>query len=112
MPGGMRWTCRQPALAMMSVTALAIFLPVTLMGGALPVASAAVVRRLKDLGRSIGDLVAINTLGAIAGAFDKGSNTFNLTRSDEDESLLGVGPARPLDVYCGCQTRRLGVSYP
>jgi len=69
MTEGMRWTWSQPALAMMAVTALAIFLPVTLMGGALPVAGAAVVGRLKNLGRSIGDLYAINTLGAIAGAF-------------------------------------------
>ena len=66
---GLSWMWRRPALALMAVTALALFVPVTLMGGALPVASAVVTRRLRALGHSIGTLYAANTLGAIAGAF-------------------------------------------
>lgn len=66
---GLRLAWRRPATAMMAGTAAAVFLPVILMGGALPVAAHAVTRRLSHLGRSIGTLYAANTLGAIAGAF-------------------------------------------
>ena len=66
---GLRLAWRRPAVAMMAGTAVALFLPVTLMGGALPVAVHAVTRRLSHLGRSVGTVYAANTLGAIAGAF-------------------------------------------
>jgi len=60
---------QSPALTMLVVSAAALFVPVSFMGGALPVASAVVSRRLRTLGRSIGTLYAGSTLGAIAGAF-------------------------------------------
>jgi spermidine synthase len=66
---GEAWAWRQPALALMTMTALALFLPVTLMGGALPVASAIVSQGKKGLATSVGTLYAVNTIGAVAGAF-------------------------------------------
>jgi spermidine synthase len=46
-----------------------LLIPTTLMGATLPVLSRAVVRDLESLGHRVGGLYAVNTLGAVLGAF-------------------------------------------
>jgi len=48
---------------------LLLLVPTTLMGGTLPVLSKFLVERLDAVGRSVGGLYAINTLGAAVGCF-------------------------------------------
>lgn len=47
-------------------------IPTTLMGATLPVVSRALVRTAGHLGRRVGSLYAVNTLGAVSGAFVAG----------------------------------------
>src|SRR5690606_4735385 len=49
-----------------------LLIPTTLMGATLPVLSRAVVRDLQSLGHRVGGLYAMNTLGAVLGAFLSG----------------------------------------
>ncbi|MFV1968695.1 MAG: fused MFS/spermidine synthase, partial [Pirellulaceae bacterium] len=55
-----------------AVTFVLLLVPTTLMGGTLPILSRAIVREGKHLGRHVGGLYAINTLGAVLGAFLSG----------------------------------------
>jgi spermidine synthase len=52
-----------------TVTFLLLLIPTTLMGATLPVLSRALVRRGSRLGLKVGGLYAVNTAGAVAGAF-------------------------------------------
>ena len=63
-----------PALGLLRVlVAMLLILPPTiLMGGTLPVLSRFIVRRADRLGRGLGMLYAVNTLGAVLGAFLSG----------------------------------------
>ena len=60
-----------PAVSLLRVlVAILLILPPTiLMGGTLPVLSRFIVRRAERLGRGLGMLYAVNTLGAVLGAF-------------------------------------------
>lgn len=49
-------------------TLAAVVFPTTLMGGTLPILVAHAVRRSKNVGRSVGALYFVNTLGSAAGA--------------------------------------------
>lgn len=51
---------------------LLLLIPTTLMGGTLPVLSKFFVRRLKKVGRDIGNLYSVNNLGAVVGCFAVG----------------------------------------
>ena len=61
----------EPVLAVLRVViACVVLLPPTfLMGGTLPVLSRFIVRSHRHLGRGVGLLYAVNTLGAVAGCF-------------------------------------------
>lgn len=66
-----------PSFAWLSVFRLvlcigALILPTTLMGGTLPVLSRYFVRRSDRIGRGVGWLYAVNTFGAVVGAFSAG----------------------------------------
>ena len=62
-----------PPLAQLFLAALvATIVPTCLMGAAFPIAGRLNVRRLDRVGRSVGDLYAANTAGAIAGALAAG----------------------------------------
>ena len=50
------------------VVFLILLVPTTLMGASLPVVATFFVSRMEDLGRRVGDLYALNTFGAVAGA--------------------------------------------
>ncbi len=49
-----------------------LLIPTTLMGGTLPVLSKFVVRQVSSLSGKVGSLYAVNTLGAVVGAFGTG----------------------------------------
>ena len=51
---------------------VALLLPTFLMGGVLPLAAAAVRRGMGDLGRRVGRLYALNTVGAVLGSLVAG----------------------------------------
>ena len=51
---------------------LVLLIPTTLMGGTLPVIVRFMVRRPESLGRHVGTLYAVNTFGAVLGAFTAG----------------------------------------
>lgn len=51
---------------------LLLIVPTLLMGATLPVLARVMVRRLKNVGRELGELYAFNTLGAVAGAMAAG----------------------------------------
>lgn len=51
---------------------LLLMVPTTLMGATLPVMSRAVARDLRGVGRAVGGLYALNTLGAVLGVFCTG----------------------------------------
>ena len=55
-------------LAMFSLSFLVILVPTALMGATLPVLSRFCVTQVAGLGRRIGDLYAVNTLGAVVGS--------------------------------------------
>jgi spermidine synthase len=55
------------SLAQFLIVSVLLLTPTTLMGGTLPVLSQALVRRETGVGRSVGVLYAVNTLGAVAG---------------------------------------------
>ncbi|MCY3761354.1 MAG: fused MFS/spermidine synthase, partial [Gemmatimonadetes bacterium] len=62
-----------PPLAQLFLAALVVtIVPTCLMGAAFPIAGRLNVRRLDRVGRSVGDLYAANTAGAIAGALAAG----------------------------------------
>lgn len=54
------------------VAFLIIVVPTTLMGATLPILSRVVIRKLEKVGRELGKLYAINTLGAVFGAIAAG----------------------------------------
>ena len=54
------------------ITGAILLLPTTLMGATLPVLSTYVTESLEDVGWSVGRLYAINTFGAVVGAFGTG----------------------------------------
>ncbi len=64
----------EPALVVLRVVVVILLLlpPTILMGGTLPVLSRFLVRRADQLGRGLGLLYAVNTLGAVLGAFLSG----------------------------------------
>lgn len=54
------------------VAALVMLVPTTLLGAVFPLAVRAVAGRVNAIGRTVGALYSVNTLGAIAGAFASG----------------------------------------
>lgn len=57
------------SLMRLVITFVIVLIPTTLMGGTLPVLAAFMTRRRDAVGGSIGGLYALNTLGAVTGAF-------------------------------------------
>ncbi|MDK2973369.1 MAG: spermidine synthase [Candidatus Sumerlaeota bacterium] len=75
-----------------------LLVPTTLMGATLPVLSKAVTRDLRFVGRSVGGLYAINTLGAVTGVFLSGFmliEKFGIWKTTliavAGDSLVGIG---------------------
>lgn len=60
------------SIVRVAFAALAMIVPTTLMGGTLPVLSRFVTRRIENVGRRVAVLYAVNSLGAVAGAFAAG----------------------------------------
>ena len=59
-------------LGIFAVAFVIMFVPTFLMGALFPVVSRINTRRLASLGRGVGDVYAVNSLGAIGGAFATG----------------------------------------
>ncbi len=62
-------TSRATGLAIGAIAFAAVLVPTLFMGATLPVLVAYLVRRSRNVGRSVGMLYFINTLGSAAGAF-------------------------------------------
>src|SRR5437867_7816768 len=76
-----------------TVAFLALLVPTTLMGATLPVLSTAIVRQGSRLGRRVGGLYAVNTAGAVAGAFLAGFfllGTLGVRRTNSLAALLNL----------------------
>lgn len=56
-------------LLIITLSTIIIFIPTFLMGGILPVLSKIFVKRREEIGKGVGVLYAVNTLGSIMGAF-------------------------------------------
>jgi spermidine synthase len=76
-----------------AVSFFLLLIPTTLMGATLPVLSRALVRQSSRLGLKVGGLYAINTAGAVAGAFLAGFyllGVYGVLRTNSVAALLNV----------------------
>ncbi len=76
-----------------TVTFFLLLIPTTLMGATLPVLSRALVRRGARLGLKVGGLYAVNTAGAVAGAFVSGFyllGAYGVLRTNSLAALLNL----------------------
>ncbi len=72
------------------ISAAILLLPALLFGGTLPVVAKLYAREIKSLGRRIGDIYALNTLGAIAGSIVAGFILLPLLGMQNSLAVLGA----------------------
>lgn len=85
------------SFARFGISALALIIPTTLMGATLPVLSKYFTPRYDQLGQSVGELYAVNTAGAVVGAFASG---FFLMPTLGITGTIVVGAVISLAVAC------------
>ena len=94
-PALFRWvgeatvTARLPVIA--AVNFVLVLVPTLLMGASLPILVADLARRWRNIGRSTGQLYAVNTLGAALGALLAGFVLFYWHTLDEAIRLAALG---------------------